>query len=117
MCSLQSVLPPFAFNHVFRSNSCLYCTCIVFIGKSCRTTSTSGFNIYLKLLHVFGKSLQFGPGLEKKRSKERTHSHHARLKIARHFPADALLNVLPTHMLVLLKDYSKTRYTSMTVTM
>lgn len=40
----------------------------------------------------------------KQTNKEPTDSHHARLQITRHFPADTLLNVSPTHLLVLLKD-------------
>lgn len=33
-----------------------------------------------------------------------TDSDHARLQVTRHLPADALLNVTPTHLLVLLED-------------
>lgn len=43
-------------------------------------------------------------GKNKKRPKERTHSHHARLQVSRHFPADTLFNLSPAHLLVLLED-------------
>lgn len=41
---------------------------------------------------------------------EHTHCHHPGLQIPGHFPADTLLDVSATHLLVFLEDYRITEW-------